>query len=157
MNYIPPTEDQEIEESLDLNQMMNELLELRAKRDKSKAILSERKKAFEKENVTIKLIIKSESRHVESSESDIKGEALSRFKEDGYKNQCGVKIVEKFKLEYDRIKALEWAQKEARIYIIPESLDVKEFDKYARKHELDFVTLTPAPQAQIPSKIEVRG
>ena len=82
--------------------------------------------------------------------TDIKAEALTEYEKTGNKKlEFGVGIRVMSKMNYDPIKAFDWA-KEHQLAIM---LDKKSFEKHAKADELDFVEISEVATATIPMKL----
>lgn len=90
----------------------------------------------------------------EAAEGALKALTLAHFEQTGEKKPvAGVQVKEIVALEYDKAVAFEWA-KERKMAVVPESLDVKAFEKIAKATPLDFVTEIVTPRAEIASKLD---
>lgn len=83
------------------------------------------------------------------AECDLKDSALAHYAATGERKPFqGVEVKVKSVLSYDTAEALAWA-KSTTLALVPESLDVKAFEKLAKATALPFVTVHDRPQAQI--------
>ena len=144
-------EPDEIIKTLDLNIMLKELDQERKKLNVIKATYKERQDQFKAEN---KMITerKAELEHnIEAISDSVRGEAIMRFKDDGSKNQCSVKIIMKQLMEFQEKEAYSWCIAH-KLFL---TYNKSGFSKYAKENPVEFVEYSSEPQARIPSKIEV--
>lgn len=87
---------------------------------------------------------------VDMYEKQIREEAARLYQEKREKQpHPAVKVILKTKLQYVPEIALEWCKQNLTPAVIPESLDVKTFEKLAKEVKPEFVTIVEEPQAQI--------
>ena len=89
----------------------------------------------------------------EELETEIRDEAISKFKETGEKKfgQIGIRLTKR--LDYENEKALTWAGLNMPI-AVKKVLDKKQFETFAKVNELDFVNIEEIPTATIPTEIK---
>jgi hypothetical protein len=96
----------------------------------------------------------SAKRDREAAETACRALALAHFAETGEKKPTpGVEIKERTSLSYKAEDAFAWGKEANGLCILPESLDVKAFEKVAKATPLPFVTITHEPSAQLASDL----
>lgn len=83
------------------------------------------------------------------ADAEVRALAMAAHTASGDKAPAGGVTIKLFtRLRYDAARAFQWA-KEKGMCLIPESLDVKAFEKVAGVTPIDFVTTEQEPQVQI--------
>lgn len=115
--------------------------------------LKTRRAAFDAENIA--LIEDVERKRTAAAEAEGEARALIDAHYRATKEKTPVKgaEVKVFKVySYDAERALAWAQ-ETKLCLVPESLDVRAFEKIAAATPLPFVTVTEDPRVQIAKQL----
>lgn len=131
------------------------LVEARTQAEQVRAALAYRSENFARENAWLVEDKRTADALVAAAEADVK--SLARAHYDATEDKTpfkGVTIKEFDVLVYDPAQAFAWAQ-EKKMALVPESLDVKAFEKIAGVTPLSFVTKKKEPQVQIGKTIEV--
>lgn len=136
-------------EQMTLEEQIKKVAKLR----KDKGVLKQLYDAAYQEFIDSHLIlvnsVTAATENLNQAETELREITLLEYFENGNKKPAeGVSIRETIKPVYDPEVALEWA-KEHKLALIPESLDVKAFEKIVKTSTPDFVTLSIEPQATI--------
>lgn len=136
---IDKTKLQELKEKLDFMELL-------------KSTLSDNKASFEATNKDLIESIKNGTIAIEELKNNLSEEGLKEYKETKLKKLTGgLGIRETNKIDYDEVKALEWA-KEKDLFLV---LDKKGFDKSAPSLGLDFVKQTKETMVTFPKEITI--
>lgn len=140
-----------------LQEQVRRVAELRRQEAMLGDALQEKRLAFEATIVSELSAKRGCTAMLEQAEAALKALTLAHYEQTGEKKPVvGVQVKEITALDYDKAVAFEWA-KERKMAVVPESLDVKAFEKIAKATPLDFVTEIVTPRAEIASKLEVEA
>ena len=138
-----------------LPERLRDLASLRRRAAELKASLEARKAAFDTEHAALIAEAKSASEEVSVAEGAVKLLGLEMYHLDRSQKQLapGVTVKEKSTLHYSLDDALAWAR-ETKLALLPESVDVKSFEKIAKATAIDFVVTIIEPQVQLASDLD---
>lgn len=132
-----------------LRAQVREVAQRRADRDALAAQLRDVRAAFEATLGDLPARLKGASEAVAMSEDAARKLAEAIYATTQEKKPCdGVQVKVGTVYEYDAAQAFAWAQ-QTQMALIPESLDVKAFEKIAKATPLPFVTAREEGRAQI--------
>ena len=140
-----------------LQEQVRRVAELRRQEAVLGDAVQEKRLAFEATIVTELSAKRGATAMLEQAEAALKALTLAHYEQTGEKKPVtGVQVKEITGLDYDKAVAFEWA-KERKMAVVPESLDVKAFEKIAKATPLDFVTEIVTPRAEIASKLDAEA
>ena len=132
-----------------LRQQLAEVAKRRAERDALAAELKDARAAFEATLGDKAARLKGLAEAVAMSEDAARKLAEAIYATTQDKKPCdGVQVKVGTVYEYDAAQAFAWAQ-QTKMALIPESLDVKAFEKIAKATPLPFVTAREEGKAQL--------
>ncbi len=116
--------------------------------------LATRTAAFNEANKALLTNVADDKAALALAESELRALTLTAYAADptNKKPAPGVEIKVKTVRTYDPADALAWA-KEKGMCLVPESLDVKAFEKIASVQSFSFMDVKEEPQAQIASDL----
>lgn len=137
-----------------LTEQVQRVAEARRAEGEVKAALVEKQTQFAIENDDLVAALMHKKMDREQAEAACKALVIAHFEATGEKKPVpGVEVKEKVNLIYDDAEALEWARS-TKMALLPESLDVKAFEKIAKATKIPFIVEIVEPQAQIASDLE---
>ena len=138
-----------------LEEQIKEVAQLRDTVDKLKKWKADAMMAWEKEHEKQLSDIVIQAAKLTEAEGKLKAEAIEIFKKTKNKQIAkGVGIRETTSFVYEPELALNWAR-EHKIALLPESLDVKKFEKYVASTDIKEVPVTAESAERITISSEV--
>jgi hypothetical protein len=137
--------------------MKEQVLKLKQDKDELEILkksLKEKKDNFEKEIEGIKTLIKDKETIIDSEISSIQEHCLEEYQKDNTLKEFigGFKIQQKTKVEYDKLKAVDWCIDNAKACL---KIDEKSFKSIAKSQKLDFYKESKEPQVTVPGVIKL--
>jgi len=145
----PATEPPPLTGVVLIAEQLHRVYELRRLRDTYAALLQTRREAFDRDNAQTLLALREEENRVEAAEAAARALALAHYRDTGEATPTPGIAVKLFDiLDYEPERAFAWAR-EKQMALVPESLNVKAFEKIAKATALEFVTVKQTPKVQI--------
>ena len=150
---------QETDYAEGVRERVHRLHDLRLAHKNTKELLAEAKKKWEQANWEMLADEAKLSQELKAMEDHLRDYALAGHRVTGETKFPGVEIKKFTVLDYQADDALAWAKENARIFVLPESLDTKGVERYLKNmaerepFNLPFLTVREEPRAQIASDL----
>lgn len=140
--------------TVEIARRVAELAALRRTATESAARVKAAREAFERTYAIAIAESRQDAAAVEIAETALRAIVAECYAATAEKKPApGVEVKTRATLSYDRAEALRWG-KSVGMALVPESLDVKAFEKIAKATRLDFVTYGEEPMVTIATDLD---